>query len=815
MLEKIKQRIADTEDRQKAFKLLMYADAPMLILRILGGSEAVSGDVWVKDGKRIVGVFTTPTGDTGLLGLYELLELKEARFEVMEAIIAPQGEAMDLSIEELVEDEQKLMNWIADKVGIQRTAHDDLAKQDSGDGQKADGEKEESAQTEAPAAVAEQKDNDETKETADHKDNDKTKEVAEHKDDDKTEETAEQKDGDQSNELAERKESDQKSKQLSAESVAQTAVDESAVQATSDTKIGTDQPRSKSDKKSGKKKGAKQNSEEKTNSEQKPKAESANTTPAAMSPESEQRLQDVLNIKGADEEAVSQDIEIAMEPEMEERLQKVLNFKPHELLGLDAGNLKEVLGMGPNSGTTTTTESTGAVSEAQLAFAASSGGPSLLHDDSRLDHKKRADMEALALLTGENTEDFYKKAQDLDVVVDDLADQRVAEVNAIGAIMRESGDAFYEKTAIPPEDDRELAEKRRTEYQAVNELLGEKKESFYEKPVGELADAPADGLGELQKKVLSIMETESSDPATFEAKDPTMLLNDGSLMPKWTVEESAKVEIPPEAPPVAAEDHYAVPVVAPSPYAEKTSALTNKEKMGNQLSLGPNEDDMSLLLRGKDEDHKIVAANIARMKPTPISRRTIVAAAIAALAIPMFAIGMMRYQSGVAQADDEDRRSASTLVKSSVEKESLANKPSEGYRAAAAGAPSGSGSGKPYYSPDSVSVDGSGPVDQNMKYVPSKSPLPQPDGNQLAQDERVISQGNDLVSHGHAAQAIGILGTALVRSPGNVQLRIATARAYIALRDYRNAKIVCMAGMHDAANAGDFANLYNLLKSIP
>ena len=297
-----------------------------------------------------------------------------------------------------------------------------------------------------------------------------------------------------------------------------------------------------------------------------------------------------------------------------------------------------------------------------------------------------------------------------------------------------------------------------------------------------------------------------------------MLLNDGSLMPKWTVEESAKVEVPPDEPEAPEEEDYAIPQIPPSPYADKTAALTNQDKLGNQLALGPSEDDMSLLLRGKDEDHKIVAANIARMKSEPIPRRTIIAACIAALAIPMFAFGMMRYQNGVAQADDEDRRSASTLVKSSVEKESLANKPSEGYRAAA-GAPSGSGSGKPYYSDNysegSAASDGSGPVDQNLKYVPSKTPLPQPDGNQVVQDERVISQCNNLVSHGQAAQAVQIYNSALVRSPGNIQLRIAAVRALVAMKDYRRAKILCMAGMHDAANAGDFANLYNLLKSLP
>jgi hypothetical protein len=437
--------------------------------------------------------------------------------------------------------------------------------------------------------------------------------------------------------------------------------------------------------------------------------------------------------------------------------------------------------------------------------------------DSGLSDKQRAEMRALEVWCGEEPEKFYEPGE-APVEEDDIIDHRKAEMDALSAMLAAHSDlqrvAFED---IEPQKPDPESDKRRREYEAINEYFGEAPEKFYEQV--ELGEEDPLGQEELRLKVLKAMETQT-DPEAFHEVDET-LQDNSALRPRWDGEQPEPAEMPVELPDPIMEankgDDYVPPDLEPSAFGDDVSKLNFEEKHKNMLNMtDPSQDSKSLLDRPPDKANKYAKLDKDKIAPREkIPPGLLIGGVVFAAIMPLIGLYLYNYFNMNAQADYEDQQAAAMLASDAAEEESLANKPQEAFRLPDAQRPPA----KPPASSGTPNEKSHGFVTEEelntYKWKAPARPAPQPTAAAIADGNRSMALGDQMMSLGKTDEAARHYSDGLLKCPTNSQLRLRCARAYIALGEYQTAKVILLAGMNDAANQSEFYMFLAVLKELP
>jgi hypothetical protein len=124
------------------------------------------------------------------------------------------------------------------------------------------------------------------------------------------------------------------------------------------------------------------------------------------------------------------------------------------------------------------------------------------------------------------------------------------------------------------------------------------------------------------------------------------------------------------------------------------------------------------------------------------------------------------------------------------------------------GAPGGGGGG-------GTGLGGASGGEDLANWRPPAHPSLAPTGQQVEEDRKIIAMAEQAQAVGNSTQAAMMLNAGLGKCPGDMELVMATARAYVAARDYSTARRILQAAMKGARTISDFSVLQGLLNSIP
>ena len=114
MLDEIQSQIKEASDRQAVMILLHGIEAPLVVLKIK--SEALSGDLWIADGKYLCYGKVEPNGEGGLLDILRLLAVKEGQFELSVSHEKRPECPLSITVAELMADEHAVATKIKNKL---------------------------------------------------------------------------------------------------------------------------------------------------------------------------------------------------------------------------------------------------------------------------------------------------------------------------------------------------------------------------------------------------------------------------------------------------------------------------------------------------------------------------------------------------------------------------------------------------------------------------------------------------------------------------------------------------------------------------
>lgn len=200
-----------------------------------------------------------------------------------------------------------------------------------------------------------------------------------------------------------------------------------------------------------------------------------------------------------------------------------------------------------------------------------------------------------------------------------------------------------------------------------------------------------------------------------------------------------------------------------------------------------------------------------RATPRPMTPEAKLGAVLVSLAVLVFGAGIYYKSQSSAAVEREQLKETAQLASESAESKSAPNQMHEAAFRLPQGAATGSG-GAP--------IGGSGPavgIAQGAAsgWTPSKHPFVAPTAQQLGKNAEFIKAAEDMEAVGQHEQAAAILSAALSKSPGDVRLRMAVVHAYILMKDFDSARVICQEGMRAAASAEDYNLLAGMLGQIP
>ena len=415
---------------------------------------------------------------------------------------------------------------------------------------------------------------------------------------------------------------------------------------------------------------------------------------------------------------------------------------------------------------------------------------------------------------------------------DDLAAARKEEIERLQNVATDAPENFYVSGLVKHEND--IGAQRQQEYEYLKDFDAEEKEAFYETPVEILKDPP-DGLTDLQQSVLKIMEQQYSDKEAFLHTDSS-LADISSLPPTWT-----ETDIPlaqPSAQPMSMMPNslqgssigsasFGPPAVSSisaipnSQFTENPANLTDQQLLQESQRMRAVDPNMALLEQsGRTFDPKVNQESTLthRVKRgLRISRPILIGVAIAAIALPVVAFNIVKHNEEETLLDLDERETTSAHVNSYVDKESRAAQPQEPFRMPA-GTTNGSAPQGHGWAAD-AEQGFAGHVDkdaaENFKWKQPSQPAAAMSAADMADAEKQITAGEQLMQSGQIAAALQQLEAAVARYPRFSRLRVAAIEANRKLGRYERVRQLCIDGMNQAPVESDFYLFLNMLKDAP
>jgi hypothetical protein len=383
-----------------------------------------------------------------------------------------------------------------------------------------------------------------------------------------------------------------------------------------------------------------------------------------------------------------------------------------------------------------------------------------------------------------------------------LAAERMLDMQRLAPIVAERGGGSFDDKVLESGVDSVVAQKL-TQYEVEKEFFAVPTEQFYEDTglAREMNETPR--LSEDQQSLLETV-TKLSDGLGFEEVHPDL---------------GRQESLPPTSAPVIDYDDIGIPKIdapaTPEPFASTldgagVQANLTYEKM--QVLKGEKES-TDLLERAKGP-HAIASVDrdsLLRRRP-PMSTEMKIAIGLVALGIPLFAWSIYVQTNENARADLLQQEASVALATESADRHSAATQMEEPFRMPAGsvgpqGAPSGTAFGN-------AGSNGMAGGDQTVWHAP-EHPAPAPTTQQLEEDRKIMTLAEQQQALGNTSQALYVLNAGLSKSPGDVQLVMSTARAYINTRDYATARRILSAAMKNARTLGDFSLLQQMLNQLP
>jgi hypothetical protein len=438
----------------------------------------------------------------------------------------------------------------------------------------------------------------------------------------------------------------------------------------------------------------------------------------------------------------------------------------------------------------------------------------------KLDHKRRAEYQALNTLLGEEASKFYDEEEAYaQMSEDELKEQRREEIDALSKMLTESTDEFKAKPT-PVNVDRESDEvmsKRQADYEALKLFYAEEPEKFQE--VVGLSESLGDpGLTDFQRRILELAGQEESDQPDFQ-EGHHELLTETSLRPSWEPPSEKVVDEPIPEPTIKDEEFVAGDVA--SPYDEAASSLGRYQKLRAKLALGGESQSLELVDRmGNIALRDIATAPEASFRRKVISNKYIYAAAACILVIPLVAFTIWHHFDAESQENLAMQRESALLASRSIEKTSVVEKPQEAFRMPAAGPvnaspPANTGSGSSSNS-GAAPTSGISDAERDAHYdwhPPSNQQSISAD--QMAMVNVDVAKADAFLGSGYGDRAASLYVPLLQKYPTYTLLRIKAARAYMSMKQYRQAYSILISGLDSCPTRSDFDMVVNVIKEIP
>jgi hypothetical protein len=112
MLEELQRKLEKVTERKQALSCVQDAAESKLHMELRLEDGSVRGELWIRDGQKIISSIARPSGNEGYLGLLEILALAQCQFKVDSATPEPKGESIDINVGEVIADEQKVVDSI-------------------------------------------------------------------------------------------------------------------------------------------------------------------------------------------------------------------------------------------------------------------------------------------------------------------------------------------------------------------------------------------------------------------------------------------------------------------------------------------------------------------------------------------------------------------------------------------------------------------------------------------------------------------------------------------------------------------------------
>lgn len=112
MLDDLRQQLENITERDLAFQILQRSDEAAIHLQMFADDGELRGELWIAGGRSIMAALASPSGNGGYLGLLEILALRETNFKADAITQAPAGEPLNIGLDEIIADEQKVIDSI-------------------------------------------------------------------------------------------------------------------------------------------------------------------------------------------------------------------------------------------------------------------------------------------------------------------------------------------------------------------------------------------------------------------------------------------------------------------------------------------------------------------------------------------------------------------------------------------------------------------------------------------------------------------------------------------------------------------------------
>jgi hypothetical protein len=409
------------------------------------------------------------------------------------------------------------------------------------------------------------------------------------------------------------------------------------------------------------------------------------------------------------------------------------------------------------------------------------------------------DAEATNELAFNTNGEFYN-ATDLNLRDDTLDEERRLDMERLAPIVSDKSGSFDQKsleTGVDP-----VVAQRLVQYEVEKEFFSAPAETFYEQTGLEAQNEAAKRLSEEQQLLLNTVQ-KLSDGQGFEESHPDLTRSD-SVRPTVVapVEHDPAADAAPLTP---------LEALAGGNDGAGVQAHLTYEKM--QVLTGEKES-MDLVDRAKAPRPVVTVDRDALLRRSPpMSTEMKIGIGLVALAIPLFGWSIYMQTNANAEADRMQSQESIALANESADKQSMANQMDEPFRMPSGstgptGAPSSGGG-----DPGNARASGNG--SDLASWKPPAAPSPAPTPQQQEEDRKIIALAEQAESLGNTTQAAFMLNAGLGKCPGDIQLVMATARAYMAARDFATARRILQAAMKGARTIGDYAVLQGLLQQIP